>query len=141
MGRTVVHHPENTTCVVVRRSCHHLLDQAVKGSDPILGLATAKDSGMMPVQSSEVGQGAASPILMFYAHARARAASMRRMLAPPRLNTGLLLCRNDEFIVFQGFTLPFPSIEIQQAPGFFRKVWIPRENPTAVIPRSNRILV
>jgi hypothetical protein len=52
MRRAVVHDPEDATGVVIRRSCHHLLDEPVKGGDAILGFTAAKDSGPVDVQAA-----------------------------------------------------------------------------------------
>jgi hypothetical protein len=70
---------------------HYLLHEAIKGSDPILGLATAKDSGAMYVQRSHIGPGTATEIFVFDAHGGARSASPRGVLAPTRLDAGLLV--------------------------------------------------
>jgi hypothetical protein len=37
VGRTVVDDPEDAASIIVRRSSHYLLDEAVKGVDAILG--------------------------------------------------------------------------------------------------------
>ena len=112
MGGTVVDNPEHAACVVVRGARHHLLDQTIKGRDPVFSLATTKDPGVMHVQCGHVGPGSAAKIFVFDAHSGAGATSARGMLAPSRLNAGFLIGRNDELIVFQGFSLPLPSIEV-----------------------------
>ena len=112
MGGTVVDDPEHAACIVVRGARHHLLDQTIKGRDPVFSLATTKDPGVMHVQCGNVGPGSATKIFVFDAHGGAGAASAGGVLAPPRLNTGFLIGRNDELIVFQGFSLPFPGIEV-----------------------------
>jgi hypothetical protein len=53
---------------VVRRSRHYLLEQPVKGSDPILGLATAKDSGMVNIQTDDVSPGSTPGVFVFHLH-------------------------------------------------------------------------
>src|SRR5947207_2161427 len=118
MGRTVIDDPEHTACVVIRRSCHDLVDQAIKGRDAVLGLATTKDSGMMHIQCGYVGPGAAARILMFNVHGVAGSTSVRGVLAPPRLNAGLLIRGNDELIVFQWLIFPSAGVQVQEASGF-----------------------
>ena len=54
VSRTIVDDPEDAARIIVRRSRHDLLDQTVKGFDAIIGLAAAKDPGMVDVQRGDV---------------------------------------------------------------------------------------
>ena len=57
------------------------------------------------------------------------------------LNAGLLIGRNHELIVLQGLALPDSLVDVKQASGFERELRVARKNPTAVKPRSDRVLV
>jgi hypothetical protein len=62
-----------------------------------------------------------------------------RMLPAPRLETGLLISRDDKFIASQAGPVPGSGIEIQQAAGFLRKLGIAGENPAPMSPGLQRI--
>jgi hypothetical protein len=57
VSRTIVDDPEDAARIIVGRSRHDLLDQTVKGFDTVVGLAAAKDSGMVDIQRGDVGPG------------------------------------------------------------------------------------
>jgi len=141
MGGTVVDDPEDAAGVVVRRAGHDLLDQAIKRRDAVFGLAAAEDSGVMYVERGDVGPGTATKILMLDMHDCARATSLRRVLAAPRLNAGLLICGNDELIIYQADAFPIAGIQNQEAASFVGKVGITREDPTPVIPGADGVLM
>jgi hypothetical protein len=91
VGGAIVDDPEHAARVIIWWPRHHLLHEAIKGSDPIFGLATPKDSGVMYVQRSHIGPGTATEVFVFNAHGGARPASPRGMLAPTRLDAGFLV--------------------------------------------------
>ena len=55
---------------------------------------------------------------MFNVHGGAGTASVRGVLAPPRLNAGFLIRGNDELVVFQGLIFPATGVQVQEAAGF-----------------------
>ena len=63
------------------------------------------------------------------------------MSSAPGLDAGLLVRREDELVFAQGGALPVSFVEIEDPPGFAPKVRIAREDPTAVPPGANGILV
>jgi len=65
----------------------------------------------------------------------------RRMLAAAGLNAGLFVGGDHEFIVPEGFAVPAPLIEIEDATRLAGEVGVAREDPTAVVPRANGVLV
>lgn len=97
--RAIVHDPEDAPGIVIRRSCHDLLHEPVKGRDAILGFAAAKDSGPVDVQCRDVGPGATTEVLMLDMHGRARTATLRRVFAAASLNAGLFIRGDDEFVI------------------------------------------
>jgi hypothetical protein len=63
------------------------------------------------------------------------------MAARSGLNAGLFIGRQDKLILLQALSLPEPLVKVKEAPCFERKVGIARKDPTAVLPRTNGILV
>jgi len=68
VSRTVVDNPEDAAHIVVWRSCHDLLDQAVKRLNAVLLFAVAKDPGVVNIQTGNVGPGPAARILVLDLH-------------------------------------------------------------------------
>jgi hypothetical protein len=62
------------------------------------------------------------------------------MQATTGLNAGLLVGRKHEFIGLQRLSVPLMLIQIEDSTGFGSKIRIAWENPTAVLPRPNRVL-
>ena len=62
---------------------------------------------------------------------------------PPsrRLDTGLLVGRDDELVVAQCLSLPAPFVQVQDAPGLGLEVRVSRKDPAPVLPRANGVLV
>ena len=61
------------------------------------------------------------------------------MLAATGLNTAFFVCRDDKLARLEGASLPDAIIQIEDAPGLGREIWIAREDPTAMSPRTERI--
>src|SRR3984893_1306468 len=141
MGRAIVHDPENTTGVVIRRPCHHLLDESIKGRDAIVRFAAAKDSGSVDVQRRDVGPGAATEVFMLDMHGSARAATRRDVFAAASLNARCFIGGDDELVILQRRALPLSGIQIQYAPGLGGEVWVAREYPTAMVPGPNGVFM
>ena len=141
VSRTVVDDPEDAASVVVGRSSHDLLDEAVKRLDAILLFAATKDPGMVDIQTGDVGPGPAPKVLVLDLHRATRAAGASGVFAAPGLNAGFLVGGDHELIIFQRLTFPMAGIQIEYATGFVGKVGIAREDPTAVIPGSNGVLM
>jgi len=63
------------------------------------------------------------------------------MDAQAGLDTGLLVGRDDEFVVAQRLSLPAAIVQVQDPPGLGLEVRIARKDPAPVLPRANRVLV
>ena len=63
------------------------------------------------------------------------------MASTAGLETGFLIGRQHEFVVFEGLTFPHSFIEVQDASRFLGEVGITREDPRTVSPRADGILV
>ncbi|SPE43422.1 hypothetical protein SBA3_910039 [Candidatus Sulfopaludibacter sp. SbA3] len=142
MSRTVVDDPEEpASIIIVRWPSHHLPDEAVKGLDAVLGLAAAKDPGIVGVQTGDVGPGAIPKVLVLSLHRATRAASTRRVFASAGLNAGCLVRRDHELVIPQRLAIPGAGMHIKNATGFDGKVGIAREGPATVVPGPNGILM
>jgi hypothetical protein len=118
VSRTVVYDPEDAASIVVRRSRRYLLDEPVKGSDPILGLTTAQDSGMVNIQTDDVSPGSTPEVFVFHLHGTARTTGASGVLTPPSLDAGFFVCRNHELIVFQTISFPCAGIPVEDPASF-----------------------
>jgi hypothetical protein len=141
MGTSVVDDPKDTPGVVVGRASHDLLNETVKGCDAGGSFAAAEDTGMMNVESGHIRPGSAATVLMFDAHRAFRRDGQCGMLAAPGLDAGLLVSGNDKFIVFQGFILPGALIQVQDSVRFDGEGGVPGEDPTAVVPGANGVIM
>ena len=63
------------------------------------------------------------------------------MSSTASLDAGFLIGRQHQLVVFERLTVPHSFIEIQDASRFLEKVGITREDPRAVSPRADGILV
>jgi hypothetical protein len=141
MRRAVVDDAEDATGVVLRWPRHHLFDEPVKRGDAILGFTAAKDTRMVDVQSGDISPGAAAGVLVLDVHRSTRSAVLGGMPAAAGLNAGFFIGGDHELIILQRSVLPLAGVEIQHAPGLGGEVGVPREDPTAVIPRPQGIFM
>ena len=137
----IVDDPKDTPGIVVGRASHDLLDKTIKGGDASGCFATAKDTGTMNVESCDIGPGSATTILMFDPHRALRRGGQGGMLAPPGLDAGLLVGRDDKFITFEGFPFPGALIQMEDSVGLDGEGGVPREDPTAVVPGANGVFM
>ena len=141
MGGTIINNPEHATRLAIGGLVHHLIDQVVKGDNAALRWAVAEELGVMDIQGRHIGQRPTPLVLMFHLHRLARLGSLGGMDASASLNAGLLIGRNHELVLLQGLVLPDSLVKIQQPSGFGRELRIPRKNPTAMKPRSDRVFM
>jgi hypothetical protein len=118
-----------------------LLNQTIKGGAASGGFAAAEDTGTMNVESCDVGPGSAAAILIFDAHRALRRRGQSGMLAASGLDAGLLVGRDDKFIVFEGFTVPGALIQIQDPAGLDGEGRVAGEDPAAVVPGADGVLM
>ena len=76
---------------------------------------------------------------MFDAHRTTRTGCQRRMLPAPRLETRLLIGRDDVFIASQCGPFPSSAIQIQDTAGFLGELGIAGKDPAAMPPGLQRI--
>lgn len=139
--RSVIDDPEYTACVVIGWASHDLFDETMKRRDASGRFAAAEDARVMDVQRGQIGPSATAVVFVFDAHRLVRPWSRGRVFAAAGLNTGLFVGGDHEFIWFQEPPVPGTGVQIEDAAGLDGEMWIAWEDPTAVIPRSNRILM
>jgi len=139
MSGGVIHDPENAVSGLVGLLAHDLADKTIYGSNPALGFTAAKNFSAVDVPSCKVRPGALTKVLVLDTHGAIGSQGQRRLFATASLNAGFFVCRNDKFINFQGDSFPDSLIEVEDATGLCSKVWIARENPTAMLPRAKGI--
>ena len=59
----------------------------------------------------------------------------------PGLNAGFFVSTDNELIFFERFAVPNPLIEVQNSSGLGDKIWVSRENPAAMLPRLDCVLM
>jgi hypothetical protein len=104
-------------------------------------LATAEEFHAMNIHRGQVRPGAAPRVLVLDPSGLAWTGRPRGMLSNARLDAGLFVSGEHELIVSQRTAFPLPRVEVQDTPGFRDKLRIARENPGAMLPRANRILM
>jgi len=99
MSGAIIYDPEHPAGILVGRSGHDLLDEAIKRIDAILGFAATEDSGVMDVQPRNIGPGAAAGVFVLDPQGSIRPALLGCMVAATSLNAGFFVGRDDEFIL------------------------------------------
>ncbi len=141
MRRTVVQYPKDPSGLVIGRLGHDLCHEPVKGRDPTLSFTPTKQLGSVDIECRQIGPCPTALILVFYLHGRS---GLRRECgtdASPGLDTGLLISRQNEFVLLETPSFPDPFIEIENSTGFCGEVWIARKDPAAVLPRTDGIFI
>src|SRR4030043_683280 len=100
-------------CLIVGWLGHHIVNQAVKGFDPIFPFASAKDFCPVDIESSKIGPSTATCVLVLNLHCIAGLCRKGLMFSTPCLDAGLLVGRQDKFVVLQSFSLPDSFIEVE----------------------------
>ena len=141
MGRTIVNDQKDTPCCGIGWLTHHVVNKAIKGGDAASAFAPAKQFGAMDIKGRYVGPSAASGVFMFHFHWRTRLDRIGGMKTAASLDAGFLIGRQNKLIIPKGMPIPYPFIKIQDSPGFLGKLRITGENPGAIPPRTNGILM
>ena len=120
---------------------HGLGDQSVKGINSTGTFAAAKELGAMHIHGRQIGPSSQPLVFVFDLHRSTRLGWQGGMDTAAGLHAGFLIGRDDKFIILKRLSLPLPLVEIQDPTGFESKLGVPRENPTSMLPRTDRILV
>jgi hypothetical protein len=141
MSRAVIDDPKDSPGLSIRRLAHHLGYETIEGCYAAFSLAAAEELGPMDIQSRKIGPSPTAAVLVFYLHDCARLGRISTMASTAGLDTGLLIGRQHELVVFERLTVPHSFVKIQHAPRFLGEVGITREDPRTISPRANGILV
>ena len=138
---SIVHYPENSTGFFVGGSAHHLIDKPIERSNTAFLFAPAEQFGSMHVQRCQVGPGATTFVFVFNLHRRTRLRGKRTVATTTCLDAGFFVRRQNKLVFLQALPVPNPFVEVENAPCLLSKMRISREDPTTMLPGSNRILV
>ena len=141
MRGSVVENPEHAPGVAVWGLGHHLGDQSLKRLDARRELTPTEQLGAVHIQRGEIGPGASPRVLVFNPDGLARPRRRRGVDADAGLNARFLVGRDDKLIRPERAALVSPGIEIENAAGFHGKIGIAREDPGAMLPGPDGILV
>ena len=139
MRGAVVDNPEHAPGVVVGRARHDLFDETVKRGHAGAGFAAAEYASVVNIECGQISPGPATFIFMFDFHRRTGLSRQTGVTRAPGLDAGFLVGRDDEFVAPKRFSVPHALVEVQDPSGFNGKVRISRKDPTAVLPRPDRI--
>jgi len=80
-------------------------------------------------------------VFVLNSHRPSRLGRLGRISPGPSLNARFLIGRYHKLVRMQFFSMPLSLVQVQQPFGLQRKLRVAREDPTAVLPRSDGILV
>lgn len=112
MRGAVVHDPEHSPRVAIRRLRHDLGHQAIERLDAGGLLATAEELRAMNIHRSQVRPGAAPRVLVLDTSGLAWTGRQGGMLANARLDAGLFVSGEHELVVSQGAAFPVPRVQV-----------------------------
>lgn len=141
MGRPVVDDPENAARVTVGALSHGLGDQGVEGRDTVLMFTATEDSHAMDIKSGEVYPGSEPPVFVLSPHGQARLGWQRWVFPRAGLDAGLFVRADYKLVRPQPAPVPEPVIEVEDPTGLLPEVGVAGENPAAMLPRTDGILV
>ena len=141
MRGAIVHYPKDPPGTLVRSLGHYLAHQTIERCDPGLGLAAAVQSGVVNIEGCKVGPRTDAAVFMLDSSGPCGLRRQGWMFADASLDTGLLVGADHELISLEPLPLPVPGIEIQHATRLAHKRGIAGEDPAAVIPGANCVLM
>ena len=141
MRGAVVDDPEDAPSVAVGRLLHDLVDEALERGDAGLGFAAAEQLGTMDIAGGEVGLGGEGFVFVLDVGGLAGFGGRCGMPALTRLDGGFLVGRDDAIGLVQGSTQPSAVIEVEDATGLVGEVGVAREDPAAVLPRADGVVM
>lgn len=130
MSSTGEHPPGRT----IRILPHNLIHQPAERADARRRLDTAEQAGPVHIPSGQVGQGAATAVLMLHAAWSSRPGGCARVPAGESLQLGLLIGRNHVLVRSKHGILPYAPVQIEDSGRLGIEIRIARKDPTAVVP-------
>jgi len=139
MSGAVIHNPKDALGGFVGFLTHDLSEEALGWGNAAFLLTAAEELSVVDVPSRQIAPSAMAKIFVFDAHRAARSRWQGGLLTPSGLNAGFLICRDHEFRTMEGFALPEPGIEIEDAPGLASEIRIAGKNPTPMLPGTKGV--
>ena len=139
----VVDDHEHAPGLAVGLDAHELLDQRVERDDPVDGGAPIEQLRAACVPGRQVAQSPASLVFVLDALTTLDAGlgGQRCVLAGSGLDRGFLVAAHDVIAGLQQFAFPSAGVEVEVPAGLLGEVGVAREDPGAVLPRLDRILL
>ena len=125
----------------VRLGAHDLLDEPAEGLDPGPWLTAPEELGPMDVPGGQILEGPATLVLVLDAHGPTDRRRQRRVTADPGLDARLLVGTDDELVAPERAAVPLAGVEVEDACRLGPEVGVTGEDPAAVGPRLDRVLV
>ena len=141
VSRSIVQNPEDSSGFFIGSLGHDLIDQAAKRSNPIFSFTATEELGPMHIQCCQISPSAAARVFMFHLHRDAGLRGEGSMPTAACLDAGFFVGGEDEFTVFQGMPQPHSLIQVEDTPRFFGEMGVSRENPAAMLPRADGVLM
>ena len=141
VSRSIVQNPEDSSGFFIGSLGHDLIDQAAKRSNPIFSFTATEELGPMHIQCCQISPSAAARVFMFHLHRDAGLRGEGSMPTAACLDAGFFVGGEDEFTVFQRMPQPHSLIQVEDTPRFFGEMGVSRENPAAMLPRADGVLM
>src|SRR5713101_5038109 len=134
MRRTIINDPEDSIRRPIGLLAHHLFNKPVKGGDARLRLAPTDDPGSVNVPGSQIVQRASTLIFVFNVGRTTLGRRQRAVLATSRLNAGLLVSRQNEFVRAERLAAPETLVKVENRSSLLNKLGITGKYPTTMAP-------
>ena len=141
VGRAIIYNPEQPLRRAVGLLREDLDYQSTKRFDAGRCFATSHDVSTTNIPGRQILQRSASLVFALYPRCPARPRSQRGMDANACLNARLLVGPDDKVLVFQGFSLPMPRVQVKDRPGLCQELRVSRKDPVLVLPGLDGVLV
>ncbi len=138
---TVVDDPEHAPRRGIRLDAHDLGHQPAEGLDAGLGLAAAEQPGPVDVPGGEILERPAALVLVLDPHGPVGRRWQGRATAEASRDARLLVSADDGLVVPMPATVPLAGIEVEDERRLGPEGGVTREDPAAVGPGLDRVLV
>lgn len=141
MSRSIINNQENPSRLLVRVLAHDLVQKPIKREYTAAMVTQAKELCTVNIECSDISPCSASFVLVFHFYGRTRLSGISGMPPSPSLNAGLLIGTQHKFVLFESPAVPNPVIEIENPASFCGKTGISWENPAAMLPWFDGVLM
>ncbi len=132
---------EDTPRRAVRLLDHDLLHEPPERQDAGPWLTAPEEPGPVDVPGGEILEGPAALVLELDAHGPTRRRRQRRVTTDAGLDARLLVGADDELVALERPAVPLAGVQVEHAGRLALEVGVAREDPAAVGPGLDRVLV